>query len=106
MKACVLEKLGQLVYKDVPMPTPKEDEVLLRVRACGICSSDTDRVFTTGPYHFPLIPGHEFSGEIVETGKGVDRAYLHRRAAVFPLLPCFRCPSCEEGSRTRGLVKK
>lgn len=101
MKACVLEKLGQLVYKDVPMPTPKENEVLLRVRASGICSSDIDRIFTTGPYHFPLIPGHEFSGEIVETGKGVDCTYLHRRAAVFPLLPCFHCAACEAGAYAR-----
>lgn len=101
MKACVLEKVGQLVYRDVPVPTLKENEVLLRVRACGICSSDMDRVFKTGTYHFPCIPGHEFSGEIVEAGSGVDRAYLHRRATVFPLLPCFHCAACEAGAYAR-----
>ena len=101
MKACVLEKLGQLVYRDVPTPEPKENEVLLQVKACGICSSDLDRVFTTGAYHFPLIPGHEFAGKIVETGRGVDPAYLNRRAAVFPLLPCFHCAACQGGAYAR-----
>lgn len=95
MKACVLKAVGQLCYEDVPMPEPKKGEVLLRVKRCGICSSDIDRVFKTGTYHFPTVPGHEFSGQVVALGEAVDRAYLGRRAAVFPLLPCFRCPSCE-----------
>lgn len=101
MKACVLESLGQLTYKEVPTPKPKEDEVLLQVKACGICSSDIDRVFKTGAYHFPIILGHEFSGKIVEVGNGVDRCYLGRRAVVFPLLPCFKCSSCSVGAYMR-----
>lgn len=96
MKACVLESVGSLVYKDVPTPEPKEGEVLLKIRACGICSSDIDRVFKTGTYHFPTIPGHEFAGEIVAVGAGVDEDYVGKRAAVFPLLPCFECDSCKD----------
>lgn len=95
MKACVLKAIGQLCYEDVPTPEPKRGEVLLQIKRCGICSSDIDRVFKTGTYHFPTIPGHEFSGQIVALGKDTDAAYLGRRAAVFPLLPCFSCPSCE-----------
>lgn len=95
MKACVLELVGSLVYKEVPTPEPKSGEVLLKVRACGICSSDIDRVFKTGTYHFPTIPGHEFAGEIVSVGEGVDASYVGKRAAVFPLLPCFECDSCK-----------
>lgn len=96
MKACVLEAVGQLVYKDVETPKPQKGEVLLKVRACGICSSDIDRVFKTGTYHFPTIPGHEFAGEIVEVGEGVDASLIGTRAAVFPLLPCFECDSCKQ----------
>ena len=101
MKACVLEAVGELRLKEVPTPKPKKGEVLLRVRACGICSSDIDRIFKTGTYHFPTIPGHEIAGEIVEVGENVDKALLNRRAVVFPLLPCFRCRSCLAGKYAR-----
>lgn len=97
MKACVLEAVGKLEYREAPAPRPGKGEVLLRVKACGICSSDIDRVFKTGTYHFPTVPGHEFAGQVVGLGEGVEPSYLGRRAAVFPLLPCFQCPSCRAG---------
>ena len=46
MKACVLEELGEMEYKNVPKPDMKTNEVLVQVKACGICSSDLDRVLT------------------------------------------------------------
>lgn len=101
MKACVLRAVGQLCYEEVPTPEPKRGEVLLQIKRCGICSSDIDRVFQTGTYHFPTIPGHEFSGQIVALGEDVDPSYSGRRAAVFPLLPCFQCPSCKEEEYAR-----
>lgn len=101
MKACVLKGVGELSYEEVATPVPGINEVLLKIRCCGICSSDIDRVFKTGTYRFPTIPGHEFSGEVVALGDGVDASYLGRRAAVFPLLPCFRCPFCAVGEYAR-----
>lgn len=98
MKACVLEAVNKLEYKDVPTPTPAAGEVLLRIKASGICSSDFSRVFKTGTYHFPTIPGHEFAGEIVQVGEGVDTALTGRRAVVFPLLPCNECEQCKLGN--------
>lgn len=95
MKALVLEEVGKLVYRDVETPCPKAGEVLLHVRACGICSSDFDRCFKTGTYHFPTIPGHEFCGQIVAVGDGVDTNYIGRRAVVFPLMPCRTCDQCQ-----------
>lgn len=95
MKALVLEAIGQLVYKDVPTPAPKVGEVLLRVKACGICSSDFDRCLTTGTYHFPTIPGHEFSGQIAAVGEGVDPSLVGKRAVVLPLLPDHTCDQCQ-----------
>jgi len=94
MKALVLERVGSLVYKDVETPTPGAGEVLLNIKACGICSSDFDRCLKTGTYHFPTIPGHEFSGLIVAAGNGVDPTLLGRRAVIFPLLPCRECDQC------------
>ncbi len=94
MNAAVLHAVDDLRYETVPMPEVAEDEVLLRVRACGVCGSDIPRVYTKGTYHFPTIPGHEFAGEIVQSN---DPALLGRRAAVFPLLPCHECAPCQVG---------
>ncbi|ARQ45821.1 galactitol-1-phosphate 5-dehydrogenase [Oxalobacter formigenes] len=95
MKACVLESVGNLVYKEIPAPTPAKGEVLLRIKACGICSSDYARVLKTGTYHFPTIPGHEFAGKIEMIGDGVDPVLIGKSAVIFPLLPCEKCTSCQ-----------
>jgi len=97
MKACVLHAINDLRYEDVEKPKPKQGEVLLKIRASGICGSDIPRVFTKGTYHFPTIPGHEFPGEIVELGAGTNKDLLGKKAAVFPLLPCRKCDMCEVG---------
>ena len=65
MKACVLHAIKDLEYKEVPDPVVKKGEVLVQVKACGICSSDLDRVFRTGAYHFPIVLGHELAGQVV-----------------------------------------
>lgn len=97
MKACVLHQINDLRYEDVPMPVPAADEVLLKVRASGICGSDVQRVFEKGTYHFPTIPGHEFAGEIVAVGQEVSSELIGKKAAVFPLIPCGTCASCQIG---------
>jgi threonine dehydrogenase-like Zn-dependent dehydrogenase len=72
MKALVLEKYNELVYKDVPDPLIKSDEVLIRVKACGICGSDVHGMDgSTGRRIPPIIMGHEASGIIVKKGAGV-----------------------------------
>jgi len=97
MKALVLKAVGQLQYEDVGTPSPGKGEVLLKIRASGICGSDIGRVFQKGTYSFPTIPGHEFAGEIVERGEGAGAGLRHKRAAVFQLLPCRSCDMCEVG---------
>ncbi len=73
MKALVLEKYNQLVYKDVPKPVIKNDEVLVKVMACGICGSDVHGIDgSTGRRIPPMIMGHEASGVILKTGTGVS----------------------------------
>ncbi len=98
MRAWVLEGINDLRLEDVPEPvlkSPEDDnKVILKVKAAGICGSDIQRVFKTGAYHHPLIPGHEFSGEVVETGKNVTNAFKGMRAGVFPLIPCMECDQC------------
>ncbi|MBD3377827.1 alcohol dehydrogenase catalytic domain-containing protein [candidate division KSB1 bacterium] len=73
MKALVLEEYNKLVYKEMPDPHIESDEVLVRVRACGICGSDVHGMDgSSGRRKPPLIMGHEASGEIVETGSEVQ----------------------------------
>lgn len=97
MKACVLHGIGDLKYEDVAIPVPAKGEVLIKIKASGICGSDIPRIFVKGTYHFPTIPGHEFAGQIVSTGEGVDDGLIGRNATVFPLLPCFMCEACRIG---------
>jgi L-iditol 2-dehydrogenase len=70
---------------------------LVKVKAAGICGSDVQRVYGDEAYHYPIILGHEFAGEIVEVTQGVDASMLGKDVAIFPLLPCKKCDVCEKG---------
>ena len=97
MKACVLKEVGRLDYEEVKTPVAGAGEVLLKIKASGICGSDIERVYVKGTYHFPTIPGHEFAGEIVAAGSGVNEKLVGRKASVFPLIPCMKCDMCVVG---------
>ena len=74
MKALVLENYKNLVYKDVSDPVIENNEVLVKVKACGICGSDVHGYDgSTGRRIPPIIMGHEASGVIVQTGQDVKR---------------------------------
>ena len=96
MKAYVLEGINQLEYKEIETPSLSAGQVLVEVHASGICNSDIARVFTTGTYHFPTIPGHEFSGKVVSAFDESGEAWVGKRVGVFPLIPCKECSSCQE----------
>lgn len=90
MKALVLEKYNELVYKDVPEPSILENEVLVRVKACGICGSDVHGMDgSTGRRIPPLIMGHEASGVIEQKGGLVEKWSIGDRvtfdSTVYPL---------------------
>ncbi len=84
---------GDLRYEQKPIPAYGADEVLVQIKNCGVCGSDIGRILVNGTYHFPTVPGHEFSGEVVKDTTG---EYLGMRVAVFPLLPCFNCDMCKD----------
>ncbi|MBR5932089.1 MAG: galactitol-1-phosphate 5-dehydrogenase [Lachnospiraceae bacterium] len=91
-----MEAVNDLQYKDVPEPKCPEGWAIVQVKATGICSSDIPRIFTKGTYHFPTIPGHEFSGVVTQVGQSSDEEWVGKRVGVFPLIPCKRCPQCEQ----------
>ena len=69
MKAWVLHNIGNITLDAVTIPRPAAGEVLLKVRAAGICVSDIPRIYDTGAHSMPLIPRHEFAGEVAGVGE-------------------------------------
>lgn len=96
MKAWILHNISDLRYEDTDIPIPKKDEVLVAVKAAGICGSDIPRAYHDGAHKMPLILGHEFSGEVVQVGKNVETEWLHKRVGIFPLIPCRECIACKQ----------
>ena len=68
MRAYVLHGVNNLRYDEINIPKCPEGWAIIKVKAAGICSSDIARIFTKGTYHFPTIPGHEFSGIVESVG--------------------------------------
>ncbi len=95
MKALNLYAVNDLRLDEIPIPECSKDEVLIKIKYCGICGSDIPRVYHKGTYHFPTVIGHEFSG-VVEYD--AENKLTGRNVAVFPLLPCFKCDSCKKGN--------
>lgn len=98
MKALVIEAADKFTYKDVPVPEIKDDEVLVKVRACGICGSDIPRVMNKGVHFYPIIVGHEFAGDVVKIGSSVKCASVGQKVTAAPLIPCGTCPECQKGN--------
>lgn len=96
MKAYNLHGVNDLRYEDVEIPNCPKGWAIVKVKAAGICSSDIPRIFTKGTYHFPTIPGHEFSGIVDSVGDEKDATLVGKHVGVFPLIPCRECPQCEE----------
>ena len=96
IKALVLHEIGKLILDEIDNYELKKDNVLVKLKYCGICSSDIERVFVNGTYHFPTIPGHEMSGEVVCVNDE-DESLLGKSVCVFPMLPCMKCDACKKG---------
>jgi len=87
MKALVLEEYNRFVYRDWPDPAIADDEVLIRVKAVGICGSDVHGMDgSTGRRIPPIIMGHEAAGIIEDRGKNVRNG---KRATGSPLIQLF-----------------
>ncbi len=98
MKAAVLHAKNDIRYEDYPSPVIKEGEVLVKVKAAGICGSDIPRVLGDKAHYYPIVLGHEFSGDVVKAGAGVESVKTGDRVAGVPLLPCLKCEGCQKGN--------
>jgi 2-desacetyl-2-hydroxyethyl bacteriochlorophyllide A dehydrogenase len=97
MKAVVLEKPGIISIKEVPEPIIKDGWVIIRIKAAGICGSDVNAYKGKGQLlNYPLILGHEVSGEVVECS-AQSRFVPGDRVMVEPYLFCGSCYACVLG---------
>jgi len=98
MKALVLADYHKLVYQDVQQPEIGPDEVLIQVKACGICGSDVHGLDgSTGRRIPPVIMGHEAAGIIAETGGNVTRYTIGDRVTFDSTIYCGQCDHCRRG---------
>ena len=98
MKVLLLTAPSRLEFTDSPDPVPAEGEVLLRIRACGICGSDIHGWDgSSGRRRPPLIMGHEAAGEIVSLGPGVEHWRIGDRVTFDSTISCGVCGCCREG---------
>jgi L-iditol 2-dehydrogenase len=99
MKALMLKDYGDFIYQEVPKPQIGEDEVLIEVRACGICGSDVHGMDgSTGRRRPPIIMGHEASGTISEVGEKVIGWNRGDRVTFDSTVYCGSCWYCQRGA--------
>ncbi|MEV0637002.1 zinc-dependent alcohol dehydrogenase family protein [Streptomyces sp. NPDC050619] len=97
MKAAVIEAPGKVTVTTVPDPTPGPREVVIDVAACGLCGTDLHILQGEFAPTLPVVPGHEFAGEVVGLGSAVTELAIGDRVAVDPSLYCNECRSCRAG---------
>lgn len=98
MKAAVVCANEDVRYMEYEEPQVSAGMVKIRVKASGICGSDIPRVLHHGVHFYPIVLGHEFSGEVVEIGEGVTKVKVGDKVTGAPLLPCLKCDDCQNGN--------
>lgn len=108
MKAAVLEASYRVVIIDVPDPEPAPGQALVRVKACGVASSDLSVFEGANPWAIQagdarrgnaanIILGHELAGVVEAVGEGVSEKLVGQRVGVIPFHPCGECNLCTTG---------
>ncbi len=98
MKQAVMTAPGAIEVRDVAPPRAGAGEVLLRVRRIGVCGSDVHVYHGRHPYtSYPVVQGHEFSGEVAAVGEGVEDIAVGAKVTATPQNTCGRCRQCLRG---------
>lgn len=98
MRQAIMISPGKIEFRDVPVPSPAANEVLLRVQRIGVCGSDIHVWHGKHPYtSYPVVQGHEFSAIVEEVGKGVTQVKPGTKATARPQIVCGKCRPCQRG---------
>jgi len=103
--ACHVWRNPRFAGRTLPDPEPGPTDVIVKVRACGVCGSDThcyetDKdgyIIFSGPTALPVVPGHEYAGEVVAVGKDVRELVVGDLVAAEGMLNCGVCRACRTG---------
>ncbi|AHN25096.1 hypothetical protein GAPWK_0519 [Gilliamella apicola] len=99
MKASVCYKQNDLRTEDLPIPEISDNEVLIKMLACGLCGTDIQKI-RGDTVNKPTVLGHEVVGEIVKKGKNVSKFEIGDRVITAIHVPCFTCHYCNKGHYT------
>ncbi len=92
MKAAVWEgSTPRLAVEEIPRPTPRRGEILLKVTACGVCQTDLHVLKSEVAFPAPAVLGHEVSGVIEQLGEGVYTLAVGDRVVCSFIMPCGEC---------------
>ncbi|MDQ1669912.1 MAG: hypothetical protein QOE40_1973, partial [Actinomycetota bacterium] len=97
MRAAVITSPGEVEVTTVPDPSPGPRDVVVAVAGCGICGTDLHILDGEFAPTLPVVPGHEFAGEVVEVGREVTEIAVGDQVAVDPSLHCGECYYCRRG---------
>lgn len=106
MKAFYIDKPHFSSVKEIPVPVPAADEVLIRVQAVGICGTDAHLFLGDYDNPYPTIPGHEFSGIVEAVGANVKNFRPGQRVACDPNIYCESCDNCKQNKQNYCLDYK
>lgn len=98
MKTLLYPAYDRMEIAEMPDPQAGDGELLLRVSACGICGSELEAFRNRSPRRVPpLVLGHEFCGEVVDTGRGISNFKIGQRVVSHSLIGCGECVRCKRG---------
>jgi threonine dehydrogenase-like Zn-dependent dehydrogenase len=97
MRALVIPAAGNIEIASVEDPTPGRRDVVVQVAACVICGTDLHILQGEFATALPIVPGHEFAGEVVAVGRDVDDVRIGNKVAVDPTLYGGECRQCRLG---------
>lgn len=98
MLQAVMVEAGKIEFGQVEKPKPEDNEVLIKIKRIGICGSDIHVFHGLHPYtNYPVVQGHEISGEIAETGSLTRRFSIGDRVTFIPQVTCGKCYPCQHG---------
>ena len=102
--SAILKSLGKWDYDEIQINNPNDDQALVKVSQCGICSTDVVRSMEVGFYNYPIVPGHEIIGEIYKLGKNKKKFKEGDKVCVYPLITkCQSDDCCAKSESAYGL---